>query len=85
MLRVVERLRCPGDTIAHTLAAAAMESLREAACAGDDRRAANDLLAADALLTYAIEAATEMGTDQLEGLLGELDIARFETMMREAL
>lgn len=44
------------------LALAAIACLRAALAAGDDRAAALDLLAADALLTHASEAAVEAGS-----------------------
>lgn len=47
------------DTIHGSLADAARLCLRDALTAGDDRAAALHLLAADALLTYACEAAVE--------------------------
>ena len=46
------------DTIPAALADAARVCLRDALAAGDDRAAALHLLAADALITYACEAAT---------------------------
>lgn len=48
------------------LGTAALDRLRVVLAAPNDRAAALDLLAADALLTYAFEAAAEIGPDALE-------------------
>jgi hypothetical protein len=51
-----------GDAaIPTTLAEASLDALRHALVKCDERAAAIDLLAADALLTYAMEAAAEQG------------------------
>ncbi|HSK19770.1 MAG TPA: hypothetical protein VK912_11540 [Longimicrobiales bacterium] len=47
------------DTVPAALAAAARVCMRDALAAGDDRSAAVHLLAADALITYACEAAAD--------------------------
>ena len=83
LLRALERLPNPGDSIPLTLAAAAFDSLRDSARAGSGRPAANDLLAADALLTYAHEAAAEQGAAVVEELTRHLEVARFEALARE--
>lgn len=49
------------DSVPATLADAARECMRDALAAGDDRSAALHLLAADALITYACEAAADGG------------------------
>lgn len=49
--------------VPEALAGAALACLRAAVEGGRDRAAAWDLLAADALLTYACEAAAEAGPD----------------------
>ena len=62
-----------------SLALAAIEHLEHVVSAGSDRSAALDLLAADALLTYAFEAAADLDEDVgaladrvgPRGLLGE--------------
>ncbi|MEX2284451.1 MAG: hypothetical protein WEE89_18320 [Gemmatimonadota bacterium] len=82
LLRALERLPNPAATIPLTLAAAALNSLSDSVRAGNSRHAANDLLAADALLTYAHEAAAEQGTADLEELTRDFDIARFELLVR---
>jgi hypothetical protein len=57
--------------------------LREAARGGTQRSAANELLTADALLTYGCEAAAEEGVDALERFTREFDVAHFERLLRE--
>lgn len=60
----------PDDDSVHApLADAARICLRDALAAGDDRAAALHLLAADALLTYACEAAAEHGAAALAELV----------------
>lgn len=62
--RMAEALsRCAETDIPAALASAAFACLRRAVERGRDRAAALDLLAADALLTYACEAAAEAGPD----------------------
>ena len=56
------------DTIPGALADAARICLRAALAEGDDREAALHLLAADALITYACEAAANDGGDSLREL-----------------
>lgn len=56
------------DAIPSALAEAARACLRDALEIGDDRRAALHLLAADALMTYACEAALDAGTEALDAL-----------------
>lgn len=59
----------PGARTAQTwpvivvLGEAALDRLRAALAIGDDRSAAHELLAADALLTYTFEAAAEAGPE----------------------
>lgn len=57
------------DTVPAALADAARACLREALAIGDDRAAALHLLAADALITYACEAAADKGGEALDGLM----------------
>jgi hypothetical protein len=83
--RAVERVPVPGPSIPDTLVAAAVQCLRDAVRSGHERSAANELLTADALLTYAFEAAAEKGIEHLELLTRALDVARFEQLMRAAL
>jgi hypothetical protein len=63
----------PADEAWEHLLAAGMLSL-ERALAADDRSTALDLLAADALLTSAAEAAAECGTADLETCLARSDL-----------
>jgi hypothetical protein len=83
--RALERLPAAGPSIPDTLAEAAFQCLRDAARGGAQRSAAHELLAADALLTYACEAAAEEGTEVLLRLTQTLEFARFEELARTAL
>lgn len=58
------------DDLPDELADAARSCLRAALAAGDDRDAALHLLAADALITYACEAAADGGGEALSALAG---------------
>jgi hypothetical protein len=57
-----------GTSIASVLGEAALHALELAVEQCDERSAAVDLLAADALLTYAMEAAAEHGADTIEAV-----------------
>jgi hypothetical protein len=81
LMRAVERTQSSATSVADVLADAALESLTSAARAGADRTAANDLLTADALLTYAVEAAAEKGGDRLDALLARLNLSRFDDLL----
>lgn len=63
------------------LADAALSALSRVAGAVPERSTATELLAADALLTYACEAAAEAGPDALERLTARLDYARFARLL----
>lgn len=52
-----------GEAVPELLARAAVEEFDRVACRRDDREAAVRLLAADASLTYAFEAAAELDAD----------------------
>ena len=80
VVRAVEFIDCDGPTVADVLAAAGLDSLQRSIREGEQRSAANDLLAADALITYACEAAAEQGTDALSALLDHLELARFDAL-----
>lgn len=80
VVRAVEWTDCEAPTIAEVLATAGLDSLQRAVREGEKRSAANDLLAADALITYACEAAAEEGADALSTLLDGLEIARFDAL-----
>lgn len=68
--RAIERAPA-APTMASLLAEAAFASLSHAMRIGDDRTAANELLAADALLTYVIESVNDR-PEQLDPLLAQL-------------
>lgn len=66
------------------LARAALETLGRLAAEPSRRATALHLLAVDALLTYACEAAAEAGPSALAGLTASLDWSRFEGIAEEA-
>jgi hypothetical protein len=63
------------------LATAGLERLRLSLSHAEERDAAFDLLAADALLTYACEAAAELGDDALARLQEDLSPDRFAALL----
>ena len=63
---------------------AAVASLRNAIRLGDQRSAANDLLAADALFTYACEYANDKSLPALQQLTEKLDLRFFESRVLSA-
>ena len=65
------------------LGEAALRSLAIAIEKCDERAAAIDLLTADALLTYAMEAAAEMGGDALEAAAQAYGGARIAALIPE--
>jgi len=69
-----------GD-VPEQLAAAAMDALETALERPEDRAGAWDLLAADALLTYAFEAAAEEGAAAVERLAAALGPDRFDRLL----
>lgn len=69
-----------GGSVADRLAAAGLTALARS-IRGTERSTATDLLAADALLTYACEAAAEAGPAELDRLTGALDFERFATLL----
>ena len=68
-------------TIYDALAAAAADCLKRALADPTDRARAFDLLAADALLTHACEAAAMAGADTLREFTGKWNPDRFETLL----
>lgn len=66
---------------AAVLAAAALDRLDRVIEAPSGRAAALDLLAADALLTYACEAAAEAGPASLDALIGVIGPARLARIL----
>lgn len=73
----------PAAPLPDQLAAAALRGLKDVVDAPSDRASARTLLAADALLTYACEAAAETGPDALDRLTRSLDFDRFSHLMPE--
>lgn len=72
-----------GETLPEELAAAALSALSRVVGGPAGRASASTLLAADALLTYACEAAAEEGTAALERLASGLGLDRFEALLGE--
>lgn len=70
-----------GSSVHRDLAAAALQCLRAAAQLGDDRAAALHLLAADALITAACEAAAEAGPAELEAVRSDTAPARLADLI----
>lgn len=71
----------PATELHRRLADAAMAGLETVVRAPSDRELAPVLLAADALLTYACEAAVEAGLDVLDEVTRELDFERFSHLL----
>ena len=74
----------PSASLPDRLAAAALTALETVASKPSDRSAARSLLAADALLTYACEAAAEAGPAELDRLTRSLTFERFALLLPEA-
>jgi hypothetical protein len=68
-------------SLPNLLAEAGLERLRYSLRHPQEADAALDLLAADALLTYACEAAAELGEEALARLQTELSPARFAALL----
>jgi hypothetical protein len=73
-----------GSSIAATLGEAAVVALRGAVARCEERSAAIDLLAADALLTYMMEAAAEQGPDAIEAAADAYGNARLAQIAANA-
>ena len=69
------------DVEPRELAEAGLETLDRVIGGPGDRGSAADLLSADALLTYACEAAAERGDEALDALLSELTPSRFAALL----
>jgi hypothetical protein len=82
--RAVEWSDAEGASVPDMLARVALQSMQRAMRSGTDRGAANDLLAADALLTYACEAAAEQGVGPFEEFIQQLDFPAFEAILPES-
>jgi hypothetical protein len=73
-----------GAPLEEALAAAALRELRAALALGKARAAATPLLSADALLTYAFEAAAERGgADAVRRLAEAYGLERFARFLAE--
>lgn len=83
MLNAVQETS-PDAELPDLLANAAMLCLRRSLRAPADRASALDLLAADALLTHACEAAAENGVDALLAFTKSWDTTRFQTLLEKA-
>ena len=70
----------PSTALHDRFAAAALRALEAVIRGPSDRASASTLLAADALLTYACEAAAEVGLDVLDTLTASLDFDRFSEL-----
>lgn len=77
---VVRDAEVEAGGIADRLAAAGLAALARS-IRGTERSTATDLLVADALLTYACEAAAEAGPAALDRLTAGLDFERFATLL----
>ena len=80
-VRVAVERTSAGTDLPSRLAMAALDLLRSVARGPTDRRVALDLLAADALLTAACEAAAERGPQDVARLVSELDLPRFASVL----
>lgn len=71
----------PAEALHDRFAAAALWGLEAVLAGPSDRRSAIPLLAADALLTYACEAAAKEGLGALDALTASLDLDRFSHLL----
>ncbi|HSH46958.1 MAG TPA: hypothetical protein VK966_14020 [Longimicrobiales bacterium] len=69
------------DALSDRLANTALSTLAEVADGAGGRPEASRLLAVDALLTYAFEAAAEAGPATLTALVQRLGAGRFESLL----
>lgn len=77
-------LGCQAGRTATVLAEAALDRLRATTRPAEQSRdVAMDLLAADALITYACEAAAAGGASVLEAFVHQYGICRIEEMLRQ--
>jgi hypothetical protein len=86
--RLFERMHAALEGSTHTAARldaifgeAALVCLRAALDKGDTRAAALDLLAADALFSYACEAAAEVGPEAIERFARDFGAARLADLV----
>lgn len=83
IVRVIEEAGPVDGTVWDVLADAALDGLARILSEPAGRANAPRLLAVDALLTYACEAAAESGPDPLAALTERLDWDRFERLLEE--
>ncbi|MBW3553920.1 MAG: hypothetical protein KY466_10435 [Gemmatimonadetes bacterium] len=84
MDRVLAGLPAGEGSLPEQLAAAALSALSTVVAGPAGRLSAATLLAADALLTYACEAAAGEGTASLQALTRGLGLDRFEALLQES-
>ena len=83
-MEVVVRQSGGGGDLSLALGDAAFDCLAASLASGPGRAAALDLLAADALLTYAWEAAAEGGAEGLERFAAACPPERVQALVAEA-
>lgn len=69
------------ETVPGALAEAALSCMKDTLAAPEERASALDLLAADALLTYALEAAAELGAEMLRDITSEYGPEKLSTLL----
>ena len=86
LMAAMERtlVAAPSDgPAAEALAEAGLHALRGVVAGHGERGSAVDLLAADALLTCACQAAAAGGAGAVAAFAASLDVSRFETLLAE--
>lgn len=81
VLKAVEQFDAGGVGVPERLARTGLAVLADLVAGPSRREHAAELLAADALLTYACEAAAEEGGDALDAVLTLLRPASFEALL----
>lgn len=71
------------ETVPGALAEAALACLRDTLAAPEERASALDLLAADALLTYALEAAADIGAEMVRRVADEYGAGTLADLLPE--
>ena len=79
-IKVLRSAEIAEDELPELFARSGLVALERAVLLGDDRAAAADLLVADALMTWAVEAAAEQGGDALERLVTAADVSTFQAL-----
>ena len=80
---VLDTMPAGGGRLPEQLAGAGLSALRTVVAGPAGRASASTLLAADALLTYACEAAAVEGSAALKRLTDGLGLERFAALLRE--